>query len=161
MVMNETELIAEVRKGYREAFAEIVRLHHVPVRAYLSKYIQLDDVVDDAAQETFLAAYKAIATYRGDAPFRTWLLGIARHRALRYLEELQQRRSRESVALDAALDERLIEKLRRDSADIANHSEKLDALHGCVKSLPETSARIVAEFYFEGRTAAEVARRTG
>ncbi len=153
----ESALVGQAQKGSREAFAQIVRLHQAPLRAFLSKYVQQDDVVDDLAQDTFLAAYRSLADYRSDAPLRTWLLGIARHRVLRYLDDLRRRRAGPETGLQAALDTWLGRTLEAGGG----HEEEVRALEGCLDSLPPTSARMIRSFYFHGRTAAEVGLETG
>jgi len=161
MVDQESLLIEAAQKGAKEAFSQIVRLHQVQVRAFLSKYVPLDDVVDDLAQETFLAAYRSLANYKAESPLRTWLLGIARHRALRYLDDFDRRRSRETGDLESALAGHLARRIHKDAEDVSAHVRRVSALEKCVEGLPETSARMVAEFYFKGQSAAAVARLTG
>lgn len=153
----ESALVGQARKGSREAFAQIVRLHQAPVRAFLSKYVQQDDGVDDLAQETFLAAYRSLATYRADAPVRTWLLGIARHRVLQYLDDLQRRRTGAETDLRTALDTWLGRTIEAGAA----HEDEVRALEGCLDTLPPTSSRMIRSFYFQGRSAAEVGIETG
>ncbi|HVR85150.1 MAG TPA: sigma-70 family RNA polymerase sigma factor [Planctomycetota bacterium] len=154
-------MVEAARGGSKEAFSLIVRHHQVQIRTFLSKFVQLDDVVDDLAQETFLAAYRSMTTYRGDSPLRTWLLGIARHRALRYLEDLDQRRSEGSVDLETALDTLLAQKMQREEQAVSSHARKVTALEACLENLPRTGARLIQEFYFKGRSAGDVAQMTG
>lgn len=158
---QETQLVDAARRGSKEAFSQLVRLHQVRIRAFLSKYVQLDDVVDDLAQETFLAAFKSMASYRADSPVRTWLLGIARHRALRYLNDLDQRRQGRTLDLEGVLDSYLAQRIQKEGEETSNLEGRMEALEGCLKKLPETSSRIVQEFYFKGRSTGDVAQMTG
>jgi RNA polymerase sigma-70 factor (ECF subfamily) len=60
------------------AFGELVRRYQSPVRAFLAKMARGDThLADDMAQETFLKAWKHLATFRNEAKFSTWLFGIA------------------------------------------------------------------------------------
>ena len=62
----------------QHAFAELVRRYQSPVRAFLTRMARGDaHLGDDLAQETFLKAWRKLHTYRGSAPFSTWLFGIA------------------------------------------------------------------------------------
>jgi RNA polymerase sigma factor (sigma-70 family) len=90
---NEARWVEEARGGSAEAFSELVRVHHAPVRAYLARYVRDRETADDLAQETFLSAFRSLPTWRGDAPLRMWLLGIARNRALTHLRDEERRRS--------------------------------------------------------------------
>lgn len=53
----------------RETQAEVHRL---------CRHLADDQAADDLAQETYVRAIRALPTFRGDAPFRLWLLSIAR-----------------------------------------------------------------------------------
>ena len=60
------------------AFAEIVRRHEGPIRAFLRRLMTGDNAAaDDLAQETFLAAYQKMYTFKGNAKLGTWLHTIA------------------------------------------------------------------------------------
>lgn len=79
------------------AFGELVRRHQSAVRRFLRHLTRGDEsTADDLAQETFLQAYRGLARFRADAPFLTWLLGIA-HNQYRNA----RRRSRDEVPIEA------------------------------------------------------------
>lgn len=160
MEHSEASLVEEARKGSHDAFSRIVRLHQAQVRGFLSRFVRNDDVVDDLAQETFLSAFRGLGGYKGEAALRTWLLSIARHTALRYLEDLRRRRSRETAGLDAELDLWLAEQAVDGSLE-ARHQKEMTALESCLKRLPPKSANLVAEFYYQRHPAVEIARMSG
>jgi RNA polymerase sigma-70 factor (ECF subfamily) len=62
----------------RRAFAELVRRHQAAVRVLLRRLCAGDAArADDLAQETFLLAYRKLASFRGEARLATWLHRIA------------------------------------------------------------------------------------
>src|SRR5579885_2444193 len=64
--------------GDRHAFAALVRRHQGPVRALLRRLTKNDEALaDDLAQETFIQAWRKLASFRADARFSTWLYRIA------------------------------------------------------------------------------------
>jgi len=136
-----------------ESFAEILRLHQGRVRAYLRRYVLEADLADDLAQETFLAAYRSLPTRNPAAPIDLWLLGIARHRALKHLRDEARRRER---PLKAALAEWCAARVDSDSTD-----EDVAALQQCLAGLPRHSAGLIAAYYTDRLTSAEIARRSG
>jgi RNA polymerase sigma-70 factor, ECF subfamily len=75
----ETKWLEEAQRGNSQAFTGLVEFYQKPV--YNLCYRMLGNVEDaeDAAQETFLRAYKAIRRYDNKRPFSTWLLAIAAH----------------------------------------------------------------------------------
>jgi len=56
-----------------EAFTELVRLHQAKIRAYIGRFLRDDELVDDLAQETFVAAFRGLSKFGHDAPFRLGL----------------------------------------------------------------------------------------
>ncbi len=77
MTDNERALLLRAQQGDARAFAQLVAAYQV--RVFNLCYRMLGDPyeAEDAAQETFLRAYKAIKRYDPDRPFATWLLTIA------------------------------------------------------------------------------------
>jgi RNA polymerase sigma-70 factor (ECF subfamily) len=75
--VTDAELVARARAGDRAAFDAIVeRYQHAVFRATLA--ITADRAAaEDAAQDTFVRAYRRIGDFRGEASLKTWLLAIA------------------------------------------------------------------------------------
>jgi RNA polymerase sigma-70 factor (ECF subfamily) len=74
-------IVRVLERDDRHAFATLVRRHQSPVRALLRRLTCGDiGAADDLAQETFLAAYKSLDRFRGDAKVSTWLYRIAYNR---------------------------------------------------------------------------------
>jgi len=156
---NEAEWIQEARGGSADAFSRLVRLHHAPIRAYMGRYVRDRETADDLAQESFLSAWRTLSTFRGDAPLRMWLLGIARNRALTHLRDEERRRAHHAQTVDAIVASLLTRKIENDVP--AAHERKLAALRACLDTLPAASAAVVDQFYFKGRTAVELAQESG
>ena len=80
--MTDDELVARAQGGMPDAWAELVHRHHGAVfRAAHAALVSRADA-DDAAQEAWIAAWKALGEFRGHSSFRTWLLTIAWRKAL-------------------------------------------------------------------------------
>ncbi len=94
--MDEAAWIQRARAGDVDAFGHLVRLYQTPV--YNLAYRMLGDRMEaeDAAQETFLRAFKSLDRYDPDRSFRTWLLSIAAHHCVDRL-----RRRRPTLPLDS------------------------------------------------------------
>ena len=76
---SDRELATRVAvSGDPDAFAVLVERHQSRIRAFLRRLLGDDDAAaDDLAQETFLAAYQKMHTFRGQAALGTWLHTIA------------------------------------------------------------------------------------
>lgn len=143
--------------GNRRAFDELVRRYQSPVRRFfLSQTMGDEQLSDDLAQDTFIKAYMSIASFRGLASFKTWLMRIAYNVFYDYtrkrqiavsdwqLTESQQptAKSQQPIAMDlyAALallkpDERTCITLQLiDGYDIAGIAKITQMKEGTVKS---------------------------
>jgi RNA polymerase sigma-70 factor (ECF subfamily) len=87
----DEQLIARVVvQDDRHAFSELVRRHQSGVRATLRRLTAGNHALaDDLAQETFLAAYRNLRSFRQEARFSTWLYRIATNA---FLAEARKRR---------------------------------------------------------------------
>jgi RNA polymerase sigma-70 factor (ECF subfamily) len=155
------KLVADIRAGSRDAFTQLVRLHQAKVRCYLGRFVRGMDVVEDLAQETFIAAYRNLATYRQQSTLGLWLLGIARNLALKHLRDEQRRRTQEADTFEASLSKWAEERMDGDEAAAARHEQVVAALRTCIDGLQKHSAGMIRDAYFKGRTAAEIAQETG
>ncbi|MEJ5170186.1 MAG: sigma-70 family RNA polymerase sigma factor [Fimbriimonadales bacterium] len=69
-------LVERATTGDRQAMAELVRGHYGSVYRFCARRVGAE-AAKDAAQETFLAAWRSIRRFQGDSSFQVWLLGIA------------------------------------------------------------------------------------
>lgn len=157
----ELGLVEEARKGSEEAFTRILRNHQAHVRGYLGGFVRKQEVVDDLAQETFLTALRSLDTFKEESSLRIWLLGIARHRALNYLRAEQSRRSREGNTLRSAVERWMAQDAGSPEGEPAGQARELTALEECIERLPPASSTIVTEYYLQGRSTTDIARRSG
>jgi RNA polymerase sigma-70 factor, ECF subfamily len=80
--VTDADLVARARQGDPAAFGELIDRHRAAVyRAALAALGSHADA-EDAAQDAFLAAYRRLDSFRGDASFKTWLLTITWHQAI-------------------------------------------------------------------------------
>jgi RNA polymerase sigma-70 factor, ECF subfamily len=74
--LEDADLVALSRRGEEEAFDELVRRHSPRLHAVSSRIVGCEEAYD-VVQDAFLAAYRAIGTFRQEAQFSTWLHRIA------------------------------------------------------------------------------------
>jgi len=78
----DLSLVRRAQAGDTDAFGELVQRNRRAVfRAAVAALGSTTDA-DDVAQEAFVMAYRKLASFRGDAAFRTWLLAITWRKAL-------------------------------------------------------------------------------
>lgn len=82
--LTDQMLVEKVQKGDQKAFNLLVIKYQHKVAGLVSRYVPQADV-PDVAQESFIKAYRAIGSFRGDSAFYTWLYRIAVNTAKNYL----------------------------------------------------------------------------
>ncbi|TRX54534.1 RNA polymerase sigma factor RpoE [Thalassomonas sp. M1454] len=78
-------LIERVQKGDKNAFNLLVSKYQQKVMNLVSRYVKNQADVQDVTQEAFIKAYRALANFRGDSQFYTWLYRIAVNTAKNHL----------------------------------------------------------------------------
>lgn len=78
-------LVERVQRGDKQAFGLLVSKYQRKLARLLSRLIRDPAEVEDVAQETFIKAYRALPSFRGDAAFYTWLYRIGVNAAKNYL----------------------------------------------------------------------------
>lgn len=97
---TDTELAANATKGDVQAFECIMRRHNRLLFRTARSILKSDTETEDALQDAYLKAWRALASFRADAKLSTWLVRIVVNEALGRL----RRRGAQIIPLDAALD---------------------------------------------------------
>ena len=92
----DEELIARVRQGDLDAFNQIVAVFQDRIYNLCLRMLGSPEAAEDAAQETFISAYRNAGKLRG-ANVRSWLFRIASNTCI---DEVRKRQRRPSVSLD-------------------------------------------------------------
>lgn len=87
---SDVMLVQRTLAGEQKAFELLVIKYQRRVERLIGRMVRDVDLVPDIAQETFIRAYKALAQFRGDAQFYTWLYRIAVNTAKKQLLDLKR-----------------------------------------------------------------------
>jgi RNA polymerase sigma-70 factor (ECF subfamily) len=98
---DDGELVAAFRAGDLDAFEVLVRRHQKAMLNVAYRMLGNYDEACEVAQDAFVAAYKGLANFRGEARFTTWLTTITLNQARNRIEHLASRRRHEAYSLDA------------------------------------------------------------
>jgi RNA polymerase sigma-70 factor (ECF subfamily) len=153
---SESSLIERARHRDVDAFAALVRMNHPGVRVFLGTHVRDPAALDDLVQDVFLRAFDRLSTLREGTAFRSWLLGIARNRALEHLRERVRTARPGDDALEMLLARSQLANLEDDDED-RRRALELEALERCMRRLPSTGARMIRDYYFKGRSISELA----
>ncbi|MFF0447001.1 RNA polymerase sigma factor [Streptomyces sp. NPDC004609] len=158
-VVDEQAVIARVRAGEPEAYAELVRAHtQVALKAAVAFGAGAD--AEDVVQSAFLKAYQALGRFREGAEFRPWLLRIVvneTRNTVRSAGRLRALAGREALLLGP-------EPLIPESADpavAAVREERREQLIAALDELSEEQRQVVAYRYLLEMDEAETAEALG
>ncbi|QNR98416.1 RNA polymerase sigma factor RpoE [Stenotrophomonas sp. 169] len=98
----DLELVRRVQRGESAAFDVLVRKHQHRVVSLVGRYIADWSECQDVAQDTFIRAYRAINSFRGDAQFSTWLHRIAVNTAKNHLAASNRRPPTDDIEIGDA-----------------------------------------------------------
>ncbi len=84
-------LVERAQQGDKRAFGMLVEKYHRKLGRLLSRMIRDQSEVEDVVQESFIKAYRALPSFRGDSAFYTWLYRIGINTAKNYLVSMGRR----------------------------------------------------------------------
>ena len=87
---TDAMLVERTVAGDQKAYELLVIKYQRRIQRLIGRMVRDVDLVEDIAQETFIRAYRALAQFRGDAQFYTWLYRIAVNTAKKSLMELKR-----------------------------------------------------------------------
>jgi RNA polymerase sigma-70 factor (ECF subfamily) len=156
---TDKQLVARVQKGDKRAFDMLVLKYQYKVHAIVSRYIKDFDEVNDVVQEAFIKAYRALAKFRGESAFYTWLYRIAVNTAKNYLVARNRRPPASDVdAGDADYYEGGHQLTDIDSPENLLYRDELEAVvDQSIRDLPEDLRTAVTLREFEGLSYEEIA----
>jgi RNA polymerase sigma-70 factor (ECF subfamily) len=155
--LAEAQLVQRCLDGDTGAFQALAERYYRPVSAFLCKRVQRLDVVEDLAQETFLAAFRSLRTGQSPRHFSSWLFGIAHNVAGKWL------RRKRPVLFDPAEPPVTVavapEIVSREEQE--EHRKRMAELAAEVANLPDDIRELLAMKHGQGRTCEQIAAEQG
>lgn len=159
-------LLARLRAGDEGAFDELVRSTAPRLLATLRRMLRSDEDARDALQESYFAAFRALARFEGQARLSTWLHRIAVNTALM---RLRSRRRRPEASIDELLPRfdadghRVLEPPcgRPSAEEELDEAQRRAAVRVAVDRLPELHRTVLVLRDIEGLGSEETARALG
>ena len=150
-------LVQATLQGDLRAFDTLVERHRDVVFRVTARIVGSDEEAEDVTQDAFLRAFHRLERYRGEAPFRTWLLRIAHNTAVTHVTQSGRRATHPL----GAVDEDVAHAVAHGSpAEQLERRERLARLDTKVKA-PEPGHRTVLVLRdIEGLSYDEIARMT-
>jgi RNA polymerase sigma-70 factor (ECF subfamily) len=153
IAVADVELVTRCRAGDRQAWRALYDRHAPLVYRFMSALGVPPEERDDAAQEVFIAVYRSLVHFRGEAQLSTWIYRIA----ARHAGRLGRRRKMREVLSAILLRQPIV-------AGPADPSERVAQLHLVDQLLGKISPKkrtVFVLFEIEGLPVEEIARIVG
>ena len=151
---SDEVLIGRIATGDRLAMQVLFARHHVRVYRFVLRLVRDESVAEDLISEVFLDVWRQAGRFEGRSQVSTWLLAIARFKALSAL----RRRP------DEELDDETAEAIEDPSDDPEVALEKKDksaAIRKCLEKLSAEHREIIDLVYYHEKSVEEVAQIVG
>jgi RNA polymerase sigma factor (sigma-70 family) len=154
----EQALLVRAREGDPAAYEDLVRLHQEI--AFRTAFLVTRSAADaeDAAQEGFVKAYRALDRFRPGAPFRPWLLRIVANEARNRIRARTRGQAlAERVGVQARIASGGLQAVAPSPEEQLLAGERREALHRALEQLPQNDRLVIAYRYFLELSEAETA----
>ena len=158
---EDIELVRRAKLGDGPAYEDLVRKYQERIYATVYHMTANHEDANDLAQETFIKAYTALKSFKGDSSFYTWVYRIAVNKTINFLK---QRKNKTSLSLndldfnienDPELVAFVSDKTPRRDATLTELQEKLN---GALQKLSDVHRMVVTLHDVQGLSHEEIAR---
>jgi len=151
---TDEALIARIATGDRLAMQVLFARHHVRVYRFVLRLVRNEATAEDLISEVFLDVWRQAGKFEGRSAVSTWMLSIARFKALSSMRKRQ----------DAELDDETAEQVEDDSDDPETALAKKDKgaqLRQALTALSPEHREIIDLVYYHEKSVEEVAGIVG
>ena len=157
--VSDEQLICRVRAGEREAFERLYERYVGRVYRFVENRLHNRADVEETTQEVFVNVFTSLGSFRAEAPFAAWVLGVARHTIAGRFKKKQHPmvplETDENGELDALSDAGLSETTPLDFYELRERIRQLEDL--AERALSPEQRQLFRLHHLEHRPIAEVA----
>jgi RNA polymerase sigma-70 factor (ECF subfamily) len=151
---SDNALIARIAAGDQVAMRYLFARHQTSVYRWLLRILHDEALAEDILAEVFFDVWRQAAAFEGRSSVSTWLLAIARYKAL------SARRRRRDDQLDDAVAESICDP-SGDAEAMLLEKDRNERLVAALNKLSDEHREIVDLVYYHGKSVKEVAAITG
>jgi len=148
-VPSDETLIRQIASGNKLAMRALFARHQVKVYRFALRIVRDTGLADDVVSETFIDAWQHADRFEGRSSVSTWLLGIARHKAL----TVAQRRPTESLDCDTA--QNAVDPAHDPEAALGQ-KDTGSVIRRCLQALSPEHAEIIDLVYYQEKSIKEI-----
>ncbi len=152
---TDSDLLVRYMAGDEDAFQELVNRYKNPLYAFLKRFLNRQELVEDVFQETFLQLYMSKEKFDTSRPLRPWLFTIAANKAKDALRKMQRHAAMElgvvADAADVSINDvvNLLTSYKITPDEEASKGETAQRVREIIATMPEKLRGILILAYFE------------
>jgi RNA polymerase sigma-70 factor (ECF subfamily) len=161
---EDTLLVARTLDGDYRAFERLVSKYESRIYSHCMKFLRSPEDAEDVLQETFLQAYRGLASFRAESAFSTWLFKIATNGSLM---KIRKRKKVDLVSIDKPIEwegsnlQREVSDWSQNPALQTGNDEVRIALETLIHQLPEDKKVVLVLKDVEGFSNIEIGQMLG
>jgi RNA polymerase sigma-70 factor (ECF subfamily) len=157
-MVNDKELLTQLKTGNSKAFAELVALYQKKVLNICYRFLMNRADAEDVSQEVFLEIYHSLANFKENSKLSTWIYRIAVSKSLDELKKQSRKKRISSIGKTLGLEKVVPWVAAMDRPDKAmEENEDLEILMKALNKLHESQRIALTLSKIEGYTNSEVA----
>ena len=154
MTTNDQVYIEAILKGDTNAFTVLVDRYKDLVYTLSLRMMKHTEEAEEAAQDTFIKAYKSLNKFKGDSKFSTWIYRVAYNTCLDRLKK--NKRQQYTVEINEYTEYQV--KTLDNALDQIEAKEKEQAIQECLALLPSEDSFLLTLYYFEELSLEEIGK---
>lgn len=147
-------LVREIAKGNQLAMRTLFKRHQVRVYRFILRIVRDRAIAEDVLSEVFLAVWRRADRFEGHSTVSTWLLSIARHKALTAI------RPQPFEPLDGEMAREIADPARNPEAAMRERDNGA-ILRRCLNALSAEHGEIIDLVYYQEKSIKEIAETIG
>ena len=153
-IITDETLIRQIAGGHKLAMRALFARHQVKVYRFALRIVRDAALADDVVSETFIDAWQHAERFESRSSVSTWLLGIARHKAL----TAANRRPTESLDCEQA--QSAVDTANDPEAELGD-KDRGAVIRRCLQSLSPEHAEIIDLVYYQEKSIKEIVEILG
>src|SRR6266853_6774227 len=153
-IASDEVLIRRIAGGDQLAMQTLFCRHRVALYRWLLRLVGDETLAEDLLSDVFLDVWRQAAAFEGRSSVSTWLLAIARHKAL------SARRGRSDAELDARIASTLVDPADDPEAALQKKNRS-ELLRNSLAGLSPEHGEVIDLVYYHGKSVREVADIVG
>jgi RNA polymerase sigma factor (sigma-70 family) len=156
--LNDTDIISKVLNGDQQAYAALVNRYQSYVFTLSLRFTKNREDAEEVSQDIFIKAYRALADFKGNSKFSTWLYMIVNNTCITFLRK--KKLQTHSLDIDGVFDV----ADSKDSglrANLVEQKSKVAMVNNAISLLNPDDAEVITLFYKSEQSLDEIAQILG